>query len=139
MDFTAFLPVTVIPLVLAISLYSQIVGRRRVKQALRDSFRDLRFETHDGVVRGDAIRVVKVFRQGMPFSYDDVFSIPVGPRWISDSFWYCIGPARTYFLAIPMVDVGLGRVEVAWVVRPLTEERIRAALIDHPDALAHIA
>lgn len=136
MDFPAFLPLLLVPIAIAISLYSQAVGRRRVKQALRETFLRLRFDTPDGVVGGGAVRVVKIFRQGMPFSYDDVFTIPVGPRWISDSFWYCIGPARTYFLAIPMVEAGLGRVDVTWVVRPLSEERMKAALIDHPEALA---
>lgn len=136
MDFPAFLPLLLVPIAIAISLYSQAVGRRRVKEALRETFLRLRFDTPDGVVGGDAVRVVKIFRQGMPFSYDDVFTIPVGPRWISDSFWYCIGPARTYFLAIPMVEAGMGRVDVTWVVRPLSEERMKAALIDHPEALA---
>lgn len=135
MDFPAFVPILLVPIALAISIYSQFVGRRRVKQALRETFLRLRFDTPEGAVGGDAVRVVKIFKQGMPFSYDDVFTILVGPRWISDSFWYCVGPARSYFLAIPMVEVGLGRVDVTWVVRSLSEERMKAALVDHPEAL----
>lgn len=136
MELAAFLPLLLAPLAIGLSIYGQIVGRRRVKAALRETFFALRFNTPNGPVGGDAIRVVKIFKQGMPFAYDDVFNIPVGPRWISDSFWYCVGPACTYFVAIPMVEVGLGRATVTWVVRPLSEERMRAALIDHPEALA---
>lgn len=136
MEFLAFLPIVLAPVAIAIGLYGQVVGRRRVQRALRDTFLALRFDTPDGRVAGDAIRVVKIFKQGMPFAYDDVFSIPVGPRQISDSFWYCVGPARTCFLAIPTVEAGLGRAKVTWVVRPLSEDRMRAALIDHPEALA---
>ncbi|MFC5570178.1 hypothetical protein ACFPN1_08920 [Lysobacter yangpyeongensis] len=81
------------------------------------------------------MRVVKVYKQGVRFVYDDVFNIPVGPRHISDSFWYCVGPGPSYFLAIPLVEAGLGRVKVSWVVRPLAAERMRAALVDDEQAL----
>ena len=136
MELASLVPVLLAPIAIGLAIYSQLIGRRRVKQALRETFVALRFNTPDGPVGGDAIRVVKIFKQGMPIAYDDVFSIPVGPRWISDSFWYCVGPARTYFVAIPMVEVGFGRAKVTWVVRPLSEERMQAALIGHPDALA---
>ncbi|GAB2509436.1 hypothetical protein [Lysobacter humi (ex Lee et al. 2017)] len=136
MDFIALLPLLLAPLAVAISISTTIVGRRRVNEALRTTFHALRFDTPAGVVGGDALRVVKIFRQGLPFAYDDVFTIPVGPRQISDSFWYCIGPGPSYFLAIPMVEVGFGKAKVDWVVRPLSLERMRAALVDFPDVLA---
>lgn len=136
MDLIALLPILLTSIAVAVSIYSTIVGRRRVKQALRETFHALRFDTPDGVVGGDALRVLKVYKQGMPFAYDDVFNIPVGPRQISDSFCYCVAPGPSYFLAIPIVEVGLGKAKVTWVVRPLTAERMRAALVDCPEALA---
>lgn len=43
-------------------------------------------------------------------------------------FWYCRGPGPTWFLAIPTVECSDSIYEVSWVVRPLTEQRMRAAL-----------
>lgn len=136
MDLIALLPLLLMPIAIAISIHTTIVGRRRVMQALRETFHALRFDTPAGTVGGDALRVVKVFRQGMPYAYDDVFNLPIGPRQVSDSFWYCVGPGPSYFLAIPIVEVGFGRANVSWVVRPLSLERMRAALVDFPDLLA---
>ena len=114
-----------------VSIYLSLQGRKRLKQALRVSFNALRFQTPDGSVGGDAVRVVKVYRQGMPLAYDNVFEMHVGPSHLTDSFWYCVGPGPSYFLALPMVEIsGWGRVRVQWVVRPLTAERMRAALQD---------
>lgn len=129
------LPFLLLPVFLGLSIYTTIIGRDRVKRALRTTFAALRFNTPDGIVDGNAVQVVKVYKQGMPFAYDDVFNMPVGPRQISDSFWYCVGPGPSYFVAIPMVEVGLGRATVRWVVRPLTAERMRAALQDDENAL----
>lgn len=123
------------PLFIAVGIYTTIQGRRRVRQALRTTFAALRFNTPDGPVAGIEVRVVKVYKQGVPFAYDDVFNLPAGMRQISDSFWYCVAPGPSYFLAIPLVEVGFGRVDIQWVVRPLTEERLRVALQDDAAAL----
>lgn len=135
-DLVFLLPVLLAPLAVVLGVYGTLAGGRRVQEALRTTFAALRFDTPQGAVGGDAVRVVKVYRQGMPLAYDDVFNLPLGPRQVSDSFWYCVGPGPSYFVAIPMVEVGLGRVSVTWVVRALTEARMRAALVDHPEALA---
>jgi hypothetical protein len=129
------LPILLMPGFLVLAIYQTLEGRKRVKRALRTTFLALRFTTPGGVAGGDAMRVVKVYKQGVPFVYDDVFEIPVGPRRISDSFWYCVGPGPSYFLAIPLVEAGLGRVKVSWVVRPLSAERMRSALVDDEQAL----
>jgi hypothetical protein len=47
----------------------------------------------------------------------------------SDAFLYCVGPGPSYFLAIAIARTGFGAVSVDWVVRPLTEQRMRGALI----------
>lgn len=138
MELIPLLPLLLLllaPLAVVLGIYGTLAGRRRVKAALRTTFAALRFETPDGMVGGDAVRVVMVYRQGMPLAYDDVFNLPLGPPQVTDSFWYCVGPGPSYFVAIPMVEVGLGRVSVTWIVRALTEARMRAALVDDPEAL----
>lgn len=132
MELLSFL---LVPVFLGLSIYATLIGRDRVKRALRTTFTALSFNTPGGIVHGDAVQVVKVYKQGMPFAYDDVFNMPVDPRHISDSFWYCVGPGPSYFVAIPLVEVGLGRATVRWVVRPLLAERMRAALMDDEEAL----
>lgn len=132
------LQILLVPVFIGISLYVTHLGRKRLKAELRRSFETLRFTTPEGVVTGDRIRVAKVYRQGMPLAYDDVFEMSLGARQWSDSFWYCVGPGPSYFVAIPMAAVGMGRVEVQWVVRPLTMERMRAALQDDEGALESV-
>src|SRR5690349_5669325 len=108
-------------------------GRDRVKRALRETFDALSFATPQGVVSGAQVQVVKVYKQNMGRAYDDVFNI--GTRHVHDSFWYCVAPGPSYFVAIPLLQAGSGRVEVKWVVRLLTEERMRAALQDDAKVL----
>jgi hypothetical protein len=136
--FLELLPILLLPVFLALSIYQALEGRKHVKRALRTTFLALRFTTPSGVVGGEAMHVVKVYKQGVPFVYDDVFNIQVGARHISDSFWYCVGPGPSYYLAIPLVEAGLGRVKVSWVVRPLSAERMRGALVDDEKALHEV-
>lgn len=53
------LPLLLMPVFLGISLYTTIQGRDRVKRALRTSFMALRFATTEGIVGGDAMRIVE--------------------------------------------------------------------------------
>ncbi len=132
----SLLPVILLAISLGLSVCITIAGRDRVKRALRESFAALHFTSPHGVVNGEAVQVVKVYKQGIGQAYDDVFSL--GRRHAHDSFWYCVAPGPAYFLAIPLVEAGLGRVTVRWVVRLLTEGRMRAALQDDAEVLAKI-
>ncbi|HJW45055.1 MAG TPA: hypothetical protein VJ484_01045 [Lysobacter sp.] len=116
------------------SIYTTVKGRERVKNALRSTFAELKFTTPEGMVSGTALRVVKVSKQGMPFAYDEVFTLQADYQH-SDSFWYCVGPGPAYFLAIPMVTTGFRKVSVRWAIRPLTAERMRGALTGDAEAL----
>ncbi|QGW63906.1 hypothetical protein GOY17_02625 [Lysobacter soli] len=49
---------------------------------------------------------------------------------------YCVGPGPSYFVAIAIAQTGFGAVSVTWVVRPLTEERMRGALAGDRKATA---
>ena len=120
--------------VIGLSAWITLNGRKRVLRTLQESFEKLEFETPDGKVTGSELQIVKKARQGMPLVYDDVFNAQAGGRAFGDSFWYCVGPGPSYFLAIPMVEASMGRVHVQWAVRPLTEERMRGALVDDAEA-----
>ena len=123
-----------VPLFAIAAIASTLNGRRRVLDALNTSFATLHFDTPQGVVTGASLRIVKVSRQSMPFAYDEVYALGRDPQR-SDSFWYCVGPGPSYFLAIPMVAAGFGKVSVRWAIRPLTEDRMRAALFGDEEAL----
>lgn len=120
-----------------IGIAMRLEGRERVRGALRETFAALSFTTEQGVVLSGAdVRVVKVYTQNMGHAYDDVFRI--GTRHVHDSFWYCVAPGPAYFVAIPLLQASLGRITVRWVVRLLTEERMRAALQDDARALESV-
>jgi hypothetical protein len=118
---------------LGVSIAMNLEGRDRVRRALRETFAALDFATPQGVVSGAQVQVVKVYKQNMGRAYDDVFNI--GTPHVHDSFWYCVAPGPCYFVAIPLLQAGRGRVSVQWVVRLLTEERMRAALQDDAKVL----
>lgn len=105
-----------------------------MKRTLQSTFAALRFSTPSGEVDGSSLKVVKVSRQGMPLVCDEVFAAQVD-LVPSDAFWYCVGPGHSYFLAVPIVTAGFDRVRVQWIVRPLTEQRFRGALVGDKEAL----
>ena len=123
----------VLPAVLVIGFMVAVVvmavrARRDFDVAVKRSFDALTFQTPGGRVRGDAVRVVKVVAQS-------VGNDQPGPQ---DLFWYCVGSGPSYFLALGHVRRRLPPVRVEWVVRPLTEDRMRNALAgdDRATALA---
>ncbi|MBN6104806.1 hypothetical protein JR064_21820 [Xanthomonas sp. CFBP 8703] len=85
--------------------------------------------TSDGVLlTGADLVVVKKVQQFMDANYDASFMFDSEAMNGSNAFWYCSGPGARWFLAIPSVTAQRGRVDVQWVVRPLTEQRMRAVL-----------
>lgn len=101
-----------------------IVGgqRRRSERALRQSFARHQFHTLDGPLSGTALRVVKASHRGTRHA-DPIH------RHAADAFWYCVGPGRSYYLAIAVSRAGTGHGPVHWVLRPLTEQAMRGALV----------
>lgn len=57
------------------------------------------------------------------------------PGYDADGFWYCAGPDGHFWVAIAHQQRQWLLWKVAWVVRPLTPERVRSALQDNPAAL----
>lgn len=109
--------------------------RRRPGTDLRRAFAAVHFETPRGVVGGDAVRVVRVRRQGM-FADIDPFDIPPEMLPLAESFWYCVAPGPSYFVAIASADLREARAVPVWTTRALSEAQLRSALADDPPALA---
>lgn len=122
-------------LMMAGGAYLSWRGRNKIDRKLRATFDRQTFDTPQGKVTGEALRVVKVCRQMSRFAGDDVYVLGRDPV-PSDTFWYCVGPGPSYFLAIAIVQVGFGKVDPQWVIRPLTEQRMRGALIGDRKATA---
>ncbi|KAB7777349.1 MULTISPECIES: hypothetical protein [unclassified Xanthomonas] len=105
------------------------MGRRQVTDLLEASFRAQAFPGAHGPLRGSDLTVVKRSRQTIESSDGHVYSIaPDAALQTADAFWYCVGPGPSGFLAIPVVTSGFGKAQVHWIVRPMTEGRIRVAL-----------
>ena len=115
-----------IGLVVAAALLAVFLRHLRMeREALRRSFATQVFDTPEGKVEGRALQVVKTATLGgtTPNGVEDFVTMT------RDEFWYCVGPGPTYFLAIPTIGTSFGQVDfVRWVVRPLSKERMRAAL-----------
>lgn len=103
-------------------------NRRRMDLLLTESFRQLSFSSDGVVLRGADLQVVKKAQQFIR-TKENFLLLPDSPVVNQgDAFWYCSGPVASWFLAIPTVMSRGGELEVSWVVRPLTEQRMRAAL-----------
>lgn len=121
---------------LAIVFAGALVGRKlklhlRPDRRLEESFARHRFDTPDGPLTGTELRVVKIVR--MQHS-EDLTQAGIGS---ADAFWYCAGPRRTFFLAIAVLHKRWGQTRsVEWVIRPLTEQAMRGALVGDRKAAA---
>jgi hypothetical protein len=118
---TSGIGILIVVVWIALMVVLGIRQRRLDMTRLHVSFEALRFETTEGVVGGDKVLVVKQ----VSFEKSREGSMSLRSR-MGETFWYCVGPGESYWLAIPMRMPRKGPIE--WVVRPLTEERMRAAL-----------
>lgn len=109
--------------------------RRRLQASLRMTFARLQFDTPKGRVPGSALRVVKISQQAAGFTGDEAREL-FGDRQLPDAFWYCVGPGPSYFLALGRANAHRDGIAVDWIVRPLTEERMRGALVGDDKAIA---
>ena len=107
--------------VLAVALYFSLKANR----SMRDSFAALVFQTPEGSVSGAKMRVVK---EVLESTGQDLGASP------TTGFFYCVGPGPSYFVAIANLE-SAWRARFAWVIRPLTEERMRGALVGDSVAL----
>ena len=113
---------------------AQLNGPQRLRAARQETFERLRFPSRDGAAfTGAQVQVVKQLQGRF-----DGMQQP-GPRWMAqasdDAFWYCVGPGPSWYLAIPISRRNGFQWDVDWVVRPLDEGRMRAALSGDTEAL----
>lgn len=122
----------VIALVVVAIAVAGLIGQRAMqREALRASFEAQTFDTPEGKVDGRRLRVVKI----STLAATTPNSVEGGDTKTRDEFWYCVGPGPSYFLAIPTIGVRYGSVSfVRWIMRPLSEARMRGAL--HGDVRA---
>lgn len=106
-----------------------LVIRERQKrlQRMHQSFDGIEFPASGGL-RGRDMRVVKrvieAADNGMCSS--DILG----------AYWYCVGPGPGYYVAIAQrVQLNWLRSRLEWVIRPLSAERMRGALMGDKQAL----
>lgn len=99
------------------------------RERMRRSFEAIVVQTPEGPVDGGKLQVVK--------EVIDTAGASEGGEELRGAFLYCIGPGPSYFVVIgQMVGESRLRGRLQWVVRPLSEERMRAALHGDRKALA---
>lgn len=103
-------------------------NRRRVDNRLAESFRELVLSSDGVIVRGADLQVVKKVRSLLRASRRWTLMPKSAAMAQGETFWYCRGPDARWFLAIPTVECNDRVYDVSWVVRPLTEQRVRAVL-----------
>jgi len=101
---------------------------RRIERALQQSFRDMSLISEGLPLTGADLVVVKKAGHFSYSSYDSLLMPDGAMTTDADAFWYCSGPGARWFLAIPSVRAQQRRVDLQWVLRPLAEPRMRAAL-----------
>ena len=103
---------------------------KRLRQVQEQSFAHLRFPAYGARLTGAEVTVVK--RGNRP---PEVPSLPTLDDTADASWWYCVGPRRTCYMAIAQCERQWLSWKVRWVVRPLDEEHMRQALDGDDDAL----
>lgn len=108
-------------------VWAAIREARLRRERIQRSFDALVVQTPRGPVNGDELLVVK--------EVIDTSGSSEGGDGLQGAFRYCVGPGPSYFVVIgQVVAEGLARRRLQWVVRPLSEERMRGAL--HGDQMA---
>ncbi|WP_141454110.1 hypothetical protein [Pseudoxanthomonas sp. z9] len=109
----------------ALAIWAAIRRRAQAKRLLEESFSALEFDTPEGRVNGERVTVVSKRQEYMNAMWS---GRQIGAMQSSDAFWYCVGPGPSYFLVVPSLTNRWSGLDLKWIVRPLTEERMRAAL-----------
>lgn len=116
--------IALFPVFAVLVVWAAIRRHAHFTRLLEDSFAKLQFDTPEGRVGGERVIVVSKQQAQM----NAMWGGEVGSAPTSDAFWYCVGPGPSYFLVVPILANRWNGLDLTWVVRPLTEERMRAAL-----------
>lgn len=114
-------------LALTLGVFGVWSQNRDIQRSLKQQFARQVFNTPQGPVTGESLVVVRkrlktilINRSGYVLS-----DVPYGG---GDAFWYCVGPGPSYFLAIAVFERSKAKDTVNWIVRPLSEPQMRAAV-----------
>ena len=112
---------------MALFVWAAIREARLRRERIQRSFDAIVVQTPQGPINGDKLLVVK--------EVSDTSGSSEGGDDLRGVFRYCVGPGPSYFVVIgQVVAEGFARRRLQWVVRPLSEERMRGAL--HGDRAA---
>ena len=103
---------------------------RQLQLAQEQSFSQLRFPTYGQRLTGAEVTVIR--RDQCPPSAP---VLPAAQAAAQASWWYCVGPRRTCYMAVALCERQWLRWQVRWVVRPLAEQHMRQALDGDDEAL----
>lgn len=91
------------------------------RKALQRAFSERIFQTDAGPVQGADLKVLR-FRFERHGGQENASALRTG-------WWYCEAPGPAWLVVIAQDEpVSLTRVETRWIVRELTQERVRQAL-----------
>lgn len=103
---------------------------RQLQQAQEQSFSQLRFPTYGQRLTGAEVTVIRRDQCPPPAPV-----LPAAQTAEQASWWYCVGPRRTCYMAVALCERQWLRWQVRWVVRPLDEQHMRQALGGDDEAL----
>ena len=116
-------------IVIAVIASLAFLARGSDKESLHREFEERLFEIPGGQLRGAELQVVK-------YVFQESGNNDTG-RGMRTGWWYCVLPGPRWLLVIGQdTTVTMTRTEVTWVVRELSEERMRGALAADPKAMA---
>lgn len=103
---------------------------KQLRLAQEQSFSQLRFPTYGQRLTGAEVTVIRRDRCPPPAPV-----LPAAEGVQEASWWYCMGPRRTGYMAVALCERQWLRWQVRWVIRPLDEQHMRQALDGDDEAL----
>lgn len=103
---------------------------KQLRLAQEQSFSQLRFPTYGQRLTGAEVTVIRRDQCPPPAPV-----LPAAQAAAQASWWYCVGPRRTCYMAVALCERQWLRWQVRWVVRPLDEQHMRQALDGDAEAL----
>lgn len=105
---------------------------KQLRLAQEQSFSQLRFPTYGQRLTGAEVTVIR--RDNCPPSAPAP-ALPAVQNAAEASWWYCMGPRRTCYMAVALCERQWLRWQVRWVIRPLDEQNMRQLLDGDDEAL----
>lgn len=105
---------------------------KQLRQAQEQSFSQLRFPAYGQRLTGAEVTVIR--RDNCP-PPAPAPTLPAAQAAAEATWWYCMGPRRTCYMAVALCERQWLRWQVRWVIRPLDEQHMRQLLDGDDDAM----